>query len=169
VNHQKAHECYHCGQWVEAGEFHDCWTTTEKALTQDLPEDLQDAYERLRDAAAEFGDQRIYASGSCIMFSRTSCYFFVRPKRHWLELAVFLPRAIKSPLVKRVEPKSKVKLAHIIRIAHRDEVEAPLTEWLKQAYDFEPLAKAAAKAIPKTKAVPKKKTATKKPNAGHKR
>lgn len=142
----KAHECYHCKAWVEEGQHHDCWTTTEKALTQDLSEDLQDAFARVREAAVEFGDQRIYASGSCIMFSRTSCYFFVRPKRQYLELAVFLGRAVKSPLIKRVEQKSKVKLAHIIQVRHRDEVEAPLTDWLKEAYDFEPLAKAAAKA-----------------------
>jgi hypothetical protein len=142
----KAHECFHCKTWVAEGEFHDCWTTTEAALTKDLSEDLQDAYERLRETAVEFGEQRVYASGSCIMFSRASCYFFVRPKRQWLELAVFLPRAVRSPLVKRVEPKSKVKLAHIIRITHRDEVESPLTDWLREAYDFEPLAKAAAKA-----------------------
>ena len=141
----KAHECYHCKQWVAEGEAHDCWTTTEDALTKDLSEDLQDAYQRLREAVVEFGEQRIYASGSCIMFSRTSCYFFVRPKRNWLELAVFLKRAIKSPLVKRAEPKSKVKIANIVRITHRDEVEAPLTDWLREAYDFEPLAKGAAK------------------------
>ena len=141
----KAHECYHCKQWVEENEPHDCWTTTEDALTKDLSEDLQDAYQRLREAVVEFGEQRIYASGSCIMFSRTSCYFFVRPKRNWLELAVFLKRAVKSPLVKRAEPKSKVKIANIVRITHRDEVEAPLTDWLREAYDFEPLAKGAAK------------------------
>ena len=28
----KGHECYHCKQWVAAGETHDCWTTTEAAL-----------------------------------------------------------------------------------------------------------------------------------------
>ena len=44
-------ECYHCKQWVEEGEAHDCWTTTETALTQDLSEDLRDAWERLRDTA----------------------------------------------------------------------------------------------------------------------
>ena len=140
----KAHECYHCKQWVAEGESHDCWTTTEAALTKDLSEDLQDAYDRLREAAMEFGEQRIYASGSCIMFSRTSCYFFVRPKRNWLDLAVFLKRAVKSPLVKRAEKKSKVKIANIIRITHRDEVEPPLTDWLREAYDFEPRAKASA-------------------------
>ena len=148
----KAHECYHCKQWVAEGEHHDCWTTTEAALTKDLSEDLQDAYQRLREAVVEFGEQRIYASGSCIMFSRTSCYFFVRPKRNWLELAVFLKRAVKSPLVKRAEPKSKVKIANIIRITHRDEVEAPLTEWLREAYEFEPLAKGAAKKTARKKA-----------------
>jgi hypothetical protein len=148
----RAHECYHCKRWVAAGEAHDCWTTTENALTKDLSEDLQDAYQRLREAVVEFGEQRIYASGSCIMFSRTSCYFFVRPKRNWLELAVFLKRAVKSPLVKRAEPKSKVKIANIIRITHRDEVEAPLTEWLREAYEFEPLAKIAAKKTARKKA-----------------
>jgi hypothetical protein len=151
----KAHECYHCKQWVEEGEAHDCWTTTEAALTNDLSEDLQDAYERLREAVVEFGDQRIYASGSCIMFSRTSCYFFVRPKRSWLELAVFLNRAVKSPLVKRAEQKSKLKIANIIRITHRDEVEAPLTDWLQEAYDFEAKAKATA-ALQKAKAARKR-------------
>ncbi len=153
---RQAHECYHCKQWVVEGEAHDCWTTTEKALTQELPDDLQEAYERVRETAVEFGEQRIYASGSCIMFSRASCYFFVRPKRRWLELAVFLGRPLKSPLVKRVEPKSKVKTANIIRITHRDEVEAPLTDWLREAYDFEPLAKTVAKAQPRKRAAARK-------------
>ena len=129
-------ECYHCKQWVEEGEAHDCWTTTESALTAELSEDLRDAWERLRETAAEFGDQRIYASHNSIMFSRTSCYFFVRPKKSFLEVCVFLPRAVKSPQVKRAVASSKTKVANMIQIRHRDEVEAPITEWLQQAYDF---------------------------------
>jgi hypothetical protein len=168
----KGHECYHCKQWVAEGEAHDCWTTTEAALTGDLSEDLQDAYARVRETAVEFGEQRIYASGSCIMFSRTSCYFFVRPKRQWLELAVFLGRPIKSPLVKRAEQKSKVKIAHIIQVRHRDEVEAPLTDWLKEAYDFEPIAKTikpAPIAKKAKRALPKRKAAKTKTKAKRKR
>ena len=85
-------ECYHCKQWVEEGEPHDCWTTTETALTADLSEDLRDAWDRLRETAAEFGDQRVYASHNSIMFSRKSCYFFVRPKKQFLEVCFFLGR-----------------------------------------------------------------------------
>jgi hypothetical protein len=129
-------ECHHCKQWIETGEAHDCWTTTEAALTQDLSEDLRDAWERVRETAAAFGDQRIYASGTAIMFSRESCYFFVRPRRSFLQLCVFLGRAVNAPQVRRVERKSTSKLVHIIHIRHRDEVEAPLTDWLREAYQL---------------------------------
>ena len=128
-------ECYHCKQWVEAGEPHDCWTTTEAALTEDLSDDLRDAWERLRKTAAAFGDQRIYASHHSIMFSRHACYFFVRPKRSYLEICVFLRRTIRAPQVRRVDRSSKTKVAHLIRITHRDEVEAPITDWLREAYE----------------------------------
>lgn len=130
-------ECYHCKQWIEDGDAHDCWTTTEAALTADLTEDLRDAWERLRETAADFGDQRIYASGTAIMFSRKSCYFFVRPKRSFLQVSLFLGRAVRAPQVRRVERKSTSKLVNIIHITHRDEVESPFVDWLKEAYDLQ--------------------------------
>jgi hypothetical protein len=129
-------QCYHCKQWIQEGEEHDCWTTTETALIQDLSEDLRDAWERLRETAASFGDQRIYASHKSIMFSRKSCYFFVRPKKTFLEVCVFLGRTLKTPHVQRVDRTSKSKVAHIIHIRHRDEVEAPITDWLREAYEL---------------------------------
>jgi hypothetical protein len=132
----RAHECYHCKQWVEEGEAHDCWTTTETALTADLSDDLRDAWGRLRETAAAFGDQRIYASHSSIMFSRKSCYFFVRPKTKFLELCVFLDRGLKAPQVRRVQPASKTKMVNFIHIKHRDEVEPPVTDWLREAYEL---------------------------------
>jgi hypothetical protein len=129
-------QCHHCKQWLGDGEPHDCWTTTEAALTEDLSEDLQEAWERLRDTAAAFGEQRIYASHHSIMFSRTSCYFFVRPKKKYLEVCVFLDRQLKTAQVRRTVRSSKSKLVHILHITHRDEVEAPVTDWLQEAYEL---------------------------------
>src|SRR5262245_50506228 len=141
-------ECHHCKQWIEEGEAHDCWTTTEAALTEDLSDDLREAWERIRETAIEFGDQRIYASGTAIMFSRQSCYFFVRPRRSHLQVCVFLGRAVRAPQVRRVERKSASKLVNFIHITHRDEVEPPMTDWLREAYDL-PDKLAAKKARPK--------------------
>jgi len=159
-------ECYHCKQPIEPGEPHDCWTTTERALTQDLSEDLSDAWERLREVAVSFGDQRIYASHNSVMFSRRSCYFFVRPKRSFLEVCVFLGRTLKARQVRRVDRASKTKVAHIIQIRHRDEVEPPVTGWLLEAYELSDVlsARAAtkgAKRNPQPPARTKRKTARK--------
>jgi hypothetical protein len=131
-----ARQCYHCKQWIEEGEPHDCWTTTETALTADLSDDLREAWERIRETAIEFGEQRIYASHSSIMFSRKSCYFFVRPKRSFLEVCIFLGRLVKAPQIRRVDRTSKSKVAHMLRITHRDQVEAPITDWLREAYEL---------------------------------
>ena len=160
-------ECYHCKQWVEKDEAHDCWTTTEAALTKDLSEDLQDAYARLRETAVEFGEQRIYASHSSIMFSRKACHFFIKPKRNFLEFYIFLGRAIKAPQIKKVVASSKVKRAHLIQIRHRDEVEAPLTEWMREAYELQD--QLATKRTNDKKRTTKRKRATLKTKATKKR
>jgi hypothetical protein len=160
-------ECYHCKQWIEEGEEHDCWTTTEAALTEGLSDDLQDAWKRLRETAASFGDQRIYASHHSIMFSRKSCYFFVRPKRNFLEVCVFLARELRAPQVRRVDRSSKSKAVHFIHIRHRDEVEPPFTDWLQEAYELSavriakgPTRPAAAKPKPRTRKTTAKATKT---------
>ena len=70
------------------------------------------------------------------MFSRASCYFFVRPKKRFLEVCVFLGRTVRASQVRRVVRSSKSKLAHILHIRHRDEVEAPITDWLQEAYEL---------------------------------
>jgi len=128
-------ECYHCKQWVDEGAAHDCWTTTEAALTRDLSEELREAWERLRDTVTEFGEQRIYASHHSIMFARKACYFFVRPKKSALEVCIFLGRTVKAPQVRRADSASRTKVFHIIHVTHRDQVEAPITDWLREAYD----------------------------------
>ena len=151
----KAHECYHCKQWVEEDEPHDCWTTTEAALTKDLSEDLQDAYQRIRDTAVELGEQRIYASHHSIMFSRKACHFLVRPRRNFLEFIIFLGRAVKAPQIKKVHEASKVKRAHLVQVRHRDEVEPPITDWMKEAYELQDQLPTLRKTAARTKVKPK--------------
>ena len=165
---KKDYECYHCKQRIKAGEPHDCWTTTEAALTAELSDDLRDAWERLRESAIELGEQRIYASHHSIMFARKACYFFVRPKRKFLEVCIFLDRPVRDPRVNRVERPSRTKVANLIRITHRDEVEAPFTDWLREAYERPdrqaktPSAKIAKRAAARTKATRAAKRAPKK-------
>src|ERR1700733_13019239 len=59
---------------------------TEAELIDGLNEDLRDAWTKLRAFAADLGLQRIYASALSIMFARKICYFFVRPKKTFIEV-----------------------------------------------------------------------------------
>lgn len=129
------YECFHCKHWITPGDNHDCWTTTEAALTKDLPEDLREAWERIRETAADLGEQRVYASLHSIMFARKVCYLFVRPRPKRLEVVFFLGRRLKAPAVKRIDQPSKVKFSHMVHVVHRDEIEAPLTDWIREAYE----------------------------------
>jgi hypothetical protein len=52
-------------------------------------------------------------------------------------VCVFLNRPVNAPQVRRVVRSSKTRLAHLIQIRHRDEVEAPLTDWLEEAYHLQ--------------------------------
>jgi hypothetical protein len=44
--------------------------------------------------------------------------------------------SLKAPEVRRSDWASRSKVYHIIHIKHRDEVEAPITEWLQEAYEL---------------------------------
>src|SRR6478735_7497278 len=93
------------------------------------------------------------------MFSRRSCYCFVRPKKQFLEVCLFLGRTVAGPAVRRSAPTSATKIAHTLHIRHRDQVEAPVTDWLREAYEWSELA---ATAKPR-RARPAAKSTTKKP------
>lgn len=110
---------------------------TEAYLTGELNDELMAAWRKLRAFGASLGPQRIYASHTCIMFSRKYCYFFVRPKKTFLEVWIFLPRAV--PGLKSMRgAKTILKYSNLFKLVHADQVEEPLTDWLREAYDFIP-------------------------------
>jgi Domain of unknown function (DUF5655) len=110
---------------------------TEAALIDGLNEDLRDAWQKLRDFAAGLGPQRIYASALSIMFARKVCYFFVRPRKTFLEVWIFLPREIEG-LRSMHGPTKKSRYCNLFKVVHADQIEEPLTDWIREAFDFAP-------------------------------
>lgn len=111
------------------------WETTEKELLADLSEDLREAFDALKEFALKFGPQRTYASGKAIMFSKEICYFFVRPRKTFLEVVIFLADSKKQPGFHSVKPASKTKFAHTFKLLHADQIEGAFEDALRSAYD----------------------------------
>lgn len=112
------------------------WNTTEAALTADLDEELLEAWEKIRDFSLSLGEQRVYASGKAIMFSKKVCFFFVRPKKSFLEVVIFLSEQAQLPNFKTPQAVSKTKFAHTFKLVHADQVEGELTEAIKRAFEI---------------------------------
>src|SRR3989442_14527464 len=47
----------------------------------------------------------------------------------------FLRRTLKTPMVRKTLQSSKLKVARLVHVTHRDQVERALTDWLKEAFD----------------------------------
>jgi hypothetical protein len=120
-----------------ASKRHYDWNVTEAELIDGLNEDLRDAWHKLRGFGAGLGAQRIYASAQSIMFSKKVCYFFVRPRKTFLEVWIFLPRKIEG-LKSMRGPAQKVKYCNLFKVVHADQIEEPLTDWIREAFDFTP-------------------------------
>jgi hypothetical protein len=115
--------------------YHHRMHVTEGELTDHLHEDLRDAWQKLRDFGVSLNTPRIYASHNSIMFSRKYCYFFVRPKKTFLEVWIFLPRKIDG-LKAMQSSKKSVKYCNLFKLIHADQVEEPLTDWIREAFAY---------------------------------
>lgn len=126
---------------VQKYEHHpDHGNTSEAFLIQNLDEDLKEAWFRIREFASSLGEQRIYASGKAIMFSKKVCYFFVRPQKSYLEVVIFLKTKKSLEYFKAIKPVSKTKFAHTFRLIHSDQIEGELVDSISEAYQQTPAA-----------------------------
>ncbi|MGZ3723606.1 MAG: DUF5655 domain-containing protein [Bdellovibrionales bacterium] len=112
----------------------DHYNKSEAFLIQDLDLDLKDAWFKLREFGASLGEQKIYASGRAIMFSKKVCYFFVRPKKTYLEVVLFLRNEKEDSGFKSIRAVSKTKFAHTFRLIHGDQVEGELVQAIGEAF-----------------------------------
>lgn len=113
---------------------HANWHTTEAALFEGINEDLKDAFLKLKEFALALGEQRSYAAGKSIMFSRKACYFFARPKKSYVELVIFLGHGKKSPGFHSAKAVAEKKYAHTFKLVHADQVEGELTDSIEAAF-----------------------------------
>jgi hypothetical protein len=131
-------KCPQCRGYLKVADrkSHACEPPTEQSLTAVLSEDGREAWAELRRFATSLGPQRVYASAKAIMFARRICYFFVRPKARGLVLCFFLDRPLQDAAIRRLQTYGKSKHAHLLTVSHRDQVEEPLTDWLREAWEL---------------------------------
>ena len=109
---------------------------SEAEQVREMSEDLRDAWLKLRAFANGLGEYKFHTSAKAMMFTRRLCYMFVRPKKAYLEVTFFSPDEIAHPQVAKATRVSKTRASNVFKLVHADQVEEPLTQWVRGAWDI---------------------------------
>jgi predicted transport protein len=86
---------------------------------------------RLSSVIAELGDDvAVEHRGPFVAFSRARQFAELEPHAARVDLALVLPGADET---ERLRPSERFG-THLVSLAHEDEIDAELTEWLRSAY-----------------------------------
>ena len=109
---------------------------SEAEQMREMSDDLRDAWLKLRRFANALGEQKFHTSAKAMMFTRRLCYMFVRPKKAYLEVTFFSPDEIAHPQIAKATRVSKTRASNIYKLVHADQVEEPLTQWVRGAWEI---------------------------------
>jgi hypothetical protein len=121
---KKSYESYHLPVRAESEQM------------RDMNEDLREAWLKLRAFARSLGEHKFHTSAKAMMFTCRLCYMFVRPKKAYLEVTFFSAEELKHPQIAKATRVSKSRVANIFRLVHADQVEEPLTSWIRDAREL---------------------------------
>ena len=124
--------CPNCGrEFRNANQWHSCEVHTPEDHLADLPEHIQGIYSAVLKAV---GKVRIDAVKSeLILYSRSSAFAAIRPRRRFLRLDFRLDRRLASPRIDRVERISPNRIWNGVVLKGREEVDTELKRWLREA------------------------------------
>jgi hypothetical protein len=91
-------------------------------------------FEKLSWEVSGLGPLTINSVKHAILFTRSSHFLAVKPKKNWLDIEFILSRPLEGFPIHRTVKASKSKWAHFMRLESENEVDKQLMDWLQEAY-----------------------------------
>jgi predicted transport protein len=125
--------------WVDRPEVFeepDAATLVESLLKGKEP--IRPIFTRLTSVIEELGgDVRVEPRQTYVAFSRVRQFAVLQPStRTRLDLGLVLPDVRETPRLHLAGSFGSGRISHRVSLAHEDEIDAELTGWLRDAYDF---------------------------------
>jgi len=112
---------------------------TDTVYTVDLlfagkDETVRAVYSRLLEVLKTLGPFEEEAKKTSIHLVHNGGFAGVHPRKSYLYLNLRTKERIESPRIAKAEQVSKNRFHNEVKLAHPDEVDAELTDWLRAAY-----------------------------------
>lgn len=110
-------------------------TDLESHFLNKVPE-VKATFEKLYRKVSAFGPFTLNSVKHAILFTATSHFLAVKPKRKWLDIEFVLPYPQEGFPIHKTVQAGKNKWAHFMRLESEGEVDELLLGWLKEAYEL---------------------------------
>ena len=127
--------CPNCQRkFKHTNQDHSCAVTAIESHFFNTEPHVIVAFEKLVQVVNDLGPHEVSSVKHAILFTASTHFLAVKPKRKWLDIEFVLPFPVEGfPIYKTVRA-SKQKWAHFVRLESEDEVDERLAEWLREAY-----------------------------------
>ena len=127
--------CSKCGRrFTKRNQWHSCVSYSVDDHFQGKPAALRETFDFLTARVRKVGPFRIDAVKSSINIVGKYHFAAVHVLRSSLTLGFLLNRRLNDTRIVRVEEVGTKKYLHIVRLAHRKDVDARIAKWMKEAY-----------------------------------
>ena len=113
---------------------HSCEVTPLESHFFNKDPNVKAVFEKIHHEVSAFGDFRVNAVKHAILFTATSHFLALKPKRKWLDIEFVLPYPAEGFPIHKTVQAGKSKWAHFVRLESEEEVDPVLIQWLREAY-----------------------------------
>jgi hypothetical protein len=121
-------------QFANRNQAHSCGQFTVEQLLDGRPLEMVELYGRLSDLVQGFGDVLVAPTKTRVLFKVRTVFAAVAVSTNGLDLQLVLSRRLKHRRIKKAQEEYP-GIVHSLRIEKANDLDADLTDWLREAYE----------------------------------
>ena len=126
--------CPRCGhRFVTKNLWHSCGRYLVADHFRGKDDEVRLLFDRLKALARRHGAVTVYAQKTRIVFQGRVRFASAVPRKHWLDIGVWLTRRVDHPTLRRVEALAPRSYVHSFRLRQRADIDTGLAEILAAA------------------------------------
>ncbi len=130
-------KCPTCDRrFSNANQAHSCEVFDEAYHFANKPGEVKDIYLEISKQLIHFENIRISYVKNAITFAGDATFLAIKPKKKCLEIEFLLDETIIDASIYKTINLSAKRIAHYVRVKHKQDVNKQLIGWIKRAYEI---------------------------------
>jgi hypothetical protein len=122
-------------QFKNRNQAHSCGQFTVEQLLDGKPQDIVELYDRLERLIGSCGEVVVAPTKTRVLFKVRTVFATVAVSKNWLDVVFVLGRRSRHRRIKKAQEEYP-GIVHFLRIENEEDLDADLTSWLQEAYDY---------------------------------